>query len=467
MSLSRSSRAIPNPIRMLVLTACAASLSAAPAMSDEAQSPRPASRPDTTQMSFDAGYGPHPVLPAPDKKLIPTVNVAKANPWSGDAKPVAANDFQVTEFARDLDHPRWLYTLPNGDILVAESNAPPKKKGQGIRGWFMKVFMGKAGAVTDSANRITLYRPTSGAPERHQFLHNLNSPFGMALAGDRLYVANTDAIVSFPYKDGDVEITAAAEKLVDLPAGERTHHWTKGLLANKDGSKLYATVGSNSNVAENGMNEEDGRALILEVDIKARTSRPFATGLRNPNGLAWQPQSGALWTTVNERDELGNDLVPDYLTSVQDGGFYGWPYSYFGANVDDRVTPQKPELVAKAIVPDYGLGSHTAALGLAFATGDALPEKFRNGAFVAQHGSWNRKPSAGYKVIFVPFTDGKPSGPPQDVLAGFLSAQGEAQGRPVGLTFDKSGALLVADDVGNRIWRLTAKAATGAPHASN
>lgn len=413
-------------------------------------------------------YGPKPSLPDPDKKWIPTVNVAPAKPWVDGARPSAGESFEVSEFARDLDHPRWLYTLPNGDILVAETNAPPKPKdNQGIKAWFMKYFMGKAGAVTQSANRITLYRPTSGAPERHVLLQNLNSPFGMALAGDRLYVANTDAVVSFPYTTGDVEIAAPPQKLVDLPAGERNHHWTKNLIANRDGTKLYVTVGSNSNVAENGMDEETGRALILEVDIKTGKAREFATGLRNPNGLAWQPQSGALWTAVNERDELGNDLVPDYITSVQDGGFYGWPYSYFGQHVDDRVKPQKPELVAKAIAPDYALGAHTASLGLVFANSEALPERYRNGAFVAQHGSWNRKPAAGYKVLFVPFIDGKPNGMPEDILTGFLNENGEAQGRPVGLTFDKTGALLVADDVGNRIWKLTPKAATGQPTVTN
>lgn len=455
-----SFRAILGASGALCFAACATALTITPAQSDDV-------KPAPSATGFETGYGPNPVLPAPEKSLIPTVNVAKAKPWSGAAKPVAADAFEVTEFARDLDHPRWLYTLPNGDILVAESNAPPKEKSGGIKAWFMKYFMGKAGAVSPSANRITLYRPTSGAPERHQFLNNLNSPFGMAVAGERLYVANTDAIVSFPYKTGDVEITAAPEKLVDLPAGARNHHWTKGLIANKDGSKLYATVGSNSNIGENGMNEEVGRALILEVDIKAKTSREFATGLRNPNGLAWQPQSGALWTTVNERDELGNDLVPDYMTSVKDGAFYGWPYSYFGQNTDARVQPPKPDMVAHAIAPDYALGAHTASLGLVFASGDALPEKFRNGAFVAQHGSWNRKPAAGYRVIFVPFADGKPSGPPQDVLTGFLSDQGDAQGRPVGLTFDKSGALLVADDVGNRIWKLTPKSGSASASVTN
>lgn len=431
-----------------------------PASADPAA--QPANAPSAS--GYATGYGPNPTLPEPQKGLIPTVNVAKAKPWTGHDKPVAGAGLEVTEFARDLDHPRWIYTLPNGDILVAESNAPPKPKdNQGIKAWFMKFFMGKAGAVTESANRITLFRPTNGAPERHVLLQNLNSPHGMALAGERLYVANTDAIVSFPYKTGDVEITAAPEKLIDLPAGPRNHHWTKGLIANKDGTKLYATVGSNSNVAENGMQEEEGRALIMEVDIATGAPRTFAYGIRNPNGLAWQPQSGALWTTVNERDELGNDLVPDYMTSVQDGGFYGWPYSYYGQHVDDRVKPQKPDLVAKAIPPDYALGAHTASLGLAFNTGAAFPEHYKNGAFIGQHGSWNREKPAGYKVIFVPFADGKPSGPPEDILTGFLNDKGEAQGRPVGVTFDNTGALLVADDVGNRMWKVAPKSGTTPP----
>ena len=447
------SRANRGASSALVVAACAAAMTITTAHGQDAA-------PSPSTSSFEIGYGPNPVLPSPDKNLIPTVNVAKANPWFGEAKPVASSAFEVTEFARDLDHPRWLYTLPNGDILVAESNAPPKEKSGGIKGWFMKVFMGKAGAATPSANRITLYRPTSGAPERHQFLQNLHSPFGMALAGDRLYVANTDAVVSFPYKEGDVEITAAPVKLVDLPGGPRNHHWTKGLIANKDGTKLYATVGSNSNVGENGMDEEVGRALILEVDIKAKTSREFATGLRNPNGLAWQPQSVALWTTVNERDELGNDLVPDYMTSVKDGAFYGWPYSYFGHNADDRVKPPKPELVAKAIAPDYALGAHTASLGLAFATGNALPEKFRNGAFVAQHGSWNRKPPSGYEVLRVRFENGEPKSV-EPFVTGFLTEGGPSGwqrfARPFGLAVAKDGSLLLGDDQHGIIYRISYK----------
>jgi glucose/arabinose dehydrogenase len=284
----------------------------------------------------------------------------------------------------------------------------------------------------------------------------LNSPFGMALVGNDFYVANSDAIVRFPYRTGDSKITVAGVKLADLPAGPLNHHWTKDLVASPDGSKLYATVGSNSNVGENGMDVETSRAAVLEVDRVTGKSRVFASGLRNPNGPAWQPQSGALWVVVNERDELGNDLVPDYMTSVKDGGFYGWPYSYYGQHVDARVEPQRPDLVAKAIAPDYALGAHTASLGLAFNTGNLFPPDMANGAFIGQHGSWNRKPRAGYKVIFVPFANGKPSGQPRDILTGFLNADGEAQGRPVGVAIDKSGALLVADDVGNTVWRVTA-----------
>jgi glucose/arabinose dehydrogenase len=321
--------------------------------------------------------------------------------------------------------------------------------------------MKRAGAVTPSANRITLLRDADGdgiAETRSPFIENLNSPFGMVLVGDDFYVANTDAIVKFPYHEGDTRITASGMKLADLPAGTINHHWTKDLTASSDGSKLYATVGSNSNIGENGIEAEQNRAAVLEVDRASGQWRVFASGLRNPNGPSWQPQSGALWVTVNERDELGNDLVPDYMTSVQDGGFYGWPYSYYGQHVDTRVQPQRPDLVAKAISPDYALGAHTASLGLTFNTGTLFPEAMAGGAFVGQHGSWNRKPRAGYKVIFVPFAGGKPSGKPQDVLTGFLNDAGEAQGRPVGVRIDKQGALLVADDVGNAVWRVTPSA---------
>jgi hypothetical protein len=404
-------------------------------------------------------YGAKPALPAPENSLIPTVNVAKAVGWPAGGKPIAAAGMAVNAFATGLDHPRTLLVLPNGDVLVAETNAPSRPdEERGIKGWITKLVMSRAGAQTQSANRITLLRDADGdgvAETRTVFLDSLNSPFGMALVGDDLYVANSDAIMKFPYRTGDTKIAATGVKLVDLPAGPLNHHWTKDLVASRDGSKLYATVGSNSNIGENRMDAETNRAAVLEVDRATGKSRLFASGLRNPNGPAWQPQSGALWVVVNERDELGNDLVPDYMTSVKDGGFYGWPYSYYGQHVDERVQPQRPDLVAKAIAPDYALGAHTASLGLAFNTGNLFPPEMANGAFIGQHGSWNRKPRSGYKVIFVPFADGAPSGKPQDVLTGFLSADGEAQGRPVGVAIDKKGALLVADDVGNAIWRVT------------
>jgi hypothetical protein len=404
-------------------------------------------------------FGPSPTLPAPQKSWIPTVNVATAIGWPGGGKPVAAAGMAVNAFASGLDHPRTVYVLPNGDVLVAETNAPPKPDdGKGFKAWAEHFFMSRAGAVTPSANRITLLRDADGdgvAETRSVFIEGLHSPFGMVLVGNDFYVANSDAIVKFPYRDGDTKITAPGVKLADLPAGRINHHWTKDLTASPDGTKLYATVGSNSNVGENGIEAEANRAGVLEVDRASGKWRVFASGIRNPNGPSWQPQSGALWVTVNERDELGNNLVPDYMTSVKDGGFYGWPYSYYGQHVDDRVSPQRPDLVAKAIAPDYALGAHTASLGLTFNTGNLFPQDMAGGAFVGQHGSWNRKPRAGYKVIFVPFTGGKPSGPPRDILTGFLTDNGEAQGRPVGVRIDKQGALLVADDVGNVVWRVT------------
>lgn len=409
----------------------------------------------------DAGFGPNPNLPSPQKSLIPTVHIAPAKGWPQGGKPIAAAGTQVVAFADGLDHPRWLYVLPDGGVLVAETNAPPKPEdNKGIRARVQGLVMKRAGAGVPSADRISLLRDTDGdgvADQRSPYLQKLHSPFGMALVGDRLYVANSNAVVSFPYVPGASSITAPATKLVDLPAGPRNHHWTKNLIASADGTRLYVTVGSNSNVAENGMAEEEGRAAIWEVDIASGKHRLFATGLRNPNGMAWEPDSGALWTVVNERDELGNDLVPDYLTSVRDGGFYGWPYSYYGQHVDERVKPQNPDLVAKALAPDYALGSHTASLGLASAKGSNLPARFAKGMFIGQHGSWNRKPHSGYKVIFVPFNAGQPSGGPLDVLTGFLSPEGDAYGRPVGVAFDGQGALLVADDVGNVIWRLSAR----------
>jgi glucose/arabinose dehydrogenase len=371
--------------------------------------------------------------------------------------PTPSAGLRITALARDLDHPRWLLALPNGDILVAESNAPERPERSGPRTFVMNLVMKWAGAGVPSANRITLLRDADGdgaAEMRTEFLTGLNSPFGMALVGDNLYVANTDAVVRFLYKEGQTKIDQSGVKVADLPAGPLNHHWTKGLIANRDGTKLYASVGSNSNVAENGIEKEDQRAAILEIDVKSGQSRVFASGLRNPVGMGWNPQNSELWAVVNERDEIGSDLVPDYLTSVKDGGFYGWPYSYFGQHVDTRVKPERPDLVAKAIVPDYALGNHVAPLGMTFASGDALPESLRNGVFVGLHGSWNRKPHSGYKVIFVPFADGRPSGKPFDVLTGFLTPDGDARGRPVGVEMDRRGALLVADDVGNVVWRL-------------
>ena len=410
-------------------------------------------------LPISAGTGPEPTLPAPKQTLIPTVHIAPAAGWPPGATPQAAAGTSVAAFARDLDHPRWLHVLPNGDVLVAETNAPPKPDAaKGIKGWLMGVFMKRAGARTPSANRITLLRDTNGdgvADLRSVLLEGLNSPFGMALVGKNLFVANSDAVLRFPYASGDTRISAPGVQLVALPAGTINHHWTKNLIANTDGTKLFVTVGSNSNVAERGMEVEAERAAILEVDIKSGAHRIFASGLRNPNGLAWEPHSSALWTVVNERDELGSDLVPDYLTSVRDGAFYGWPYSYYGQHVDERVKPPRPDLVATAIAPDYALGPHTASLGLASSVGTALPAPFANGMFIGQHGSWNRRPHSGYKVIFVPFEGGKPAGTPVDVLTGFLSPNGKAFGRPVGVALDKQGALLVADDVGNAIWRVT------------
>ena len=414
---------------------------------------------DQATLPIKAGMGPSPTLPPPHHTLIPTINIAPAKGWPAGATPVAAEGLTVSAYASGLDHPRWVYVLPNGDVLVAETNAPPKPEdGNSIKGWVMKKVMKRAGAGTPSTNRITLLRDADGdgvAETKTVFLAGLHSPFGMTLVGDSLYVANSDAVIRFPYKTGDLRITDPGKKIADLPAGPINHHWTKNIIASRDGKHLYATVGSNSNVAENGIDKEENRAAILEIDPANGNTRLFASGLRNPNGMSWQPQSGVLWTVVNERDEIGGDLVPDYLTSVKDGAFYGWPYTYYGQHVDERVKPPRPDLVAKAIPPDYALGPHTASLGLVFYDGKLLPARYANGAFVGQHGSWNRKPSSGYKVIFVPFANGRPNGDAEDILTGFLTSDGDAYGRPVGVAVDKAGALLVADDVGNVIWRVT------------
>ncbi|MDQ0466784.1 glucose/arabinose dehydrogenase [Caulobacter ginsengisoli] len=404
-----------------------------------------------------AGYGPNPNLPAPQTSALPTVKTAKAIGWPAGATPTPAPGLAVARFAEGLNHPRWLYRLPNGDVLVAETNGPANKP-KGFKGWAAKIIMGGAGAGQASPDRIVLLRDADGdgvAETRHAFLTGLHSPFGMALIGSDLYVANTDAVLKFHYIDNETEITTKGVKILDLPAGPINMHWARNLLAAPDGSKLYVSVGSNSNIGENGLDTEIRRASILQMNPDGTDPKVFASGLRNPNGMAWNPANGELWTAVNERDELGNDLVPDYMTSVKPGGFYGWPYSYYGQHIDARVKTQRPDLVAKAIVPDYALGPHTASLGLLFYTGVLLPEQYRGGVFVGQHGSWNRNPPSGYKVVFIPFVAGKPSGPARDILTGFLDKDGKARGRPVGVIEDQRGAVLVADDVGGVIWRVT------------
>lgn len=414
---------------------------------------------DTASVPESAATGPNPILPPPNKTLLPTVNIAPVKGWSVGGKPVSATDLSVNAYATGLDHPRWLYVLPNGDVLVAETDGPPRPEdGQGLKGWLSHLVQTWAGAEMPSANRITLLRDIGGngvANVRTIFLKGLNSPFGMALIDNHLYVANTDAVMRFPYTNGETEIHDQGFKLCGLPGGLLNHHWTKNLIASRDGSHLYVTVGSNSNAGENGLDKENDRARILEIDAKTGQSRVVASGLRNPVGMALEPQTGMLWVVVNERDELGSDLVPDYVTSVKDGAFYGWPFSYWGQHVDDRVKPQRPDLVAKAVVPDYALGNHVAPLGLVFSSGTLLPQRYRTGAFVGEHGSWNRKPRSGYKVVFVPFADGRPVGNPLDVLTGFVDVNGNALGRPVGVAIDQAGELLVADDVGNSVWRVT------------
>ena len=421
---------------------------------------------ETAKLPPERTTGPTPQLAAPNETLIPTVNIAPAVGWTDTAGPTPASGFAVAALARGLDHPRWVYVLPNGDVLVAESNTPPKPKepkdgGDGllaqIRHKVMGMVMKRAGAGTPSANRITLLRDANNdgvAEVKEVFLQNLASPFGMVLVGNELFIANADALVKVPYIEGQTKITAAPTLVTELPAGIN-HHWTKNVVANRDGTKLYVTVGSNSNIGENGIASEEGRAAIWEVDVKSGAKRLFASGLRNPNGMGFEPDTQVLWTVVNERDEIGSDLVPDYLTSVKDGAFYGWPWSYYGGHVDTRVLPQRPDMVAKAIPPDFALGSHVAPLGMTFSNARGMPGAFANGVFIGEHGSWNRRPLSGYKVVFVPFIGGRPSGAPVDVLTGFLNADEKAQGRPVGVALDKTGALLVADDVGNAVWRVS------------
>jgi glucose/arabinose dehydrogenase len=423
---------------------------------------------DKADLPVTAGQGANPELPAPKSTLLPTVKVAKVTGWAAGEAPTPAAGLQVQAFATGLDHPRWLYTLPNGDVLVAETTSPPQPKDEeGLRGMAAKAIMSMAGAKAPSANRISILRDTNGdgvADLQQPFITGLNAPIGMVLVGNDLYVAETDKLTRFAYTPGATSITTPGVKLADLPGGARNHHWTKTVVASPDGSTLYVAVGSNSNVAENGLEEEKNRAAILAIDRATGATSVFATGLRNPVGMAFEPETGQLWTSVNERDEIGSDLVPDYMTSVQPGGHYGWPWSYYGDHVDVRVKPERPDMVKKALKPDYALGPHTASLGLTFAApGEALGPGYASGAFVGQHGSWNRNPPSGYKVVFVPFVGGKPQGLPQDVLTGFLGEDGKAKGRPVGVAFDGKGALLVADDAGNVVWRVTGPAPAAVP----
>jgi glucose/arabinose dehydrogenase len=411
--------------------------------------------------SFDpmSQVGPNPILPEPQEYLFPPMHLAKVVGWKQGETPTVAPGLKIEALAQELQHPRSIYVLPNGDILVVESKSPnvqPIQRPKDIVMGLVESWV-TSGGKTGESNRITVLHDANGdgRPVHSVLLDHLASPFGVALVGSDLYVANTDAIVRYPYNSGDTKITAPGTTLMPLPGGPIDHHWTKSLVASPDGSLLYVGVGSNSNITENGMEAEENRAAIWEVERASGRWRIFASGLRNPNGLTFEPESGARWTVVNERDELGPDLVPDYMTSVKDGAFYGWPYSYYGRHLDPRVQPQRPDLVEKALVPDYALSSHVAPLGLAFYTGESLPQKYRGGAFVGEHGSWDRPQFNGYKVVFVPFTAGHPNGKAEDVVTGFLNADGEARGRPVGVAVDKTGALLIADDVGNTVWRVT------------
>ncbi|MCB2013299.1 MAG: sorbosone dehydrogenase family protein [Sphingobium sp.] len=418
-------------------------------------------RPDVARLAEGQDVGREPVFTAPRSQWIPTVSVADAAGWRAGEAPTPAEGLTVTRFAEGLDHPRSMLRLPNGDILVAETNRPPLEGG-GITGFFMRYFMDKAGAGVPSANRITLLRDADGdgvAETRSAFITGLSSPYGMALAGDTLYVANTDSIVAFPYEEGQTQITVEGTKMLGLPHAEPNMHWTRGLIASPDGARLFISVGSNSNIGENGLETETNRASIIEYNPKTGENRVYAGGLRNPVGMAWEPATDTLWTVVNERDGLGSDLVPDYLTRVEFGAFYGWPWNYWGGYEDRRVQPGRPEIREYTKRPDYALGNHVAPLGLTFSTGTKLGAPFERGAFVGLHGSWNRVPRAGYKVMFVPFTDeGRAEGKPVDVLTGFLSPDDKgARGRPVDVTVASDGALLVSDDVGNIVWRVAKK----------
>lgn len=415
-------------------------------------------RPDVAQLPLDAVTGPKPNIKEGREQIFPTIKVAEVDRWKADEAPTAAPGLVVERFAESLDHPRNMYVLPNGDVLVAETNSPPREAG-GIEGFVEKWLMGKAGAGVPSANRITLLRDADGdgkAELKTPFLTGLNSPFGMVLIRDTLYVANTDGLMVFPYKTGDTKITAKGKELTKFNAKAPNNHWTRNLAASPDGKKIYISVGSNSNIAEHGIDLENGRAMVFEYDIAKDKKIPYAIGLRNPVGLDWDSR-GRLWTVVNERDMLGSDLVPDYLALVEFGADYGWPQHYWGGFTDHRVSPPKPEKREYERRPDYALGAHTAPLGLAFGYTGKLGAGLTDGAFVARHGSWNRKPVSGYDVIFVPFPKGEPAGKPVNILTGFLDKDGKAQGRPTMLVIAKDGSLLVSDDVGNIVWRVRAK----------
>jgi glucose/arabinose dehydrogenase len=401
--------------------------------------------------------GEAPPLPEPKNFLVPPMKVPSYAGWPSGRTPKVAPGLRIEKIAEGLKHPRQLYALPNGDILVVESNGPGTEPVTTPKQLISNKIKGLSGKGAKGGNRITLLRNTGGRWEQHVFLEGLHSPFGVQLVNGTLYIANTDAIVSLPYRDGDTTASSAATEFTDLP-GTINHHWTKSMVASPDGSKLYVGVGSNSNITENGLDSEYRRAVVLEVDVASASSRIYASGIRNPTGLQIEPASGVLWAVANERDEIGADLVPDYLTSVRPNGFYGWPYSYYGQHVDERVQPQRPDLVAKAIKPDYALGSHVAALGLLFSPTNALPAQYQGGAFVSEHGSWDRSPLSGYQVVFVRFVAGKPAGVPQTLLSGFYSEdEKQLYGAPVGLAQDREGALLVADDVGNAVWRVSAQ----------
>jgi glucose/arabinose dehydrogenase len=406
----------------------------------------------------EGGYGGDPQLPEPQSSIFPTVRTAEAVGWADGAAPTAPHGFTVTRFAENLDHPRWLYLLPNGDVLVAESSTEAQTGG-GLMGWIRNSIQRGAGALGVSADRITLLRDSDGdgaVDARYVFADNLNQPIGMALIGNDLFVGDTDAVVRFRYTTNAVRVSGQPELVLRLPHRDGDNgHWTRNIVASPDGSKLYVAVGSASNIGDHGMEAEEGRAAIWELSPDGSLARVFASGLRNPVGMSFEPQTGALWAAVNERDMLGDNLVPDYMTRVQEGGFYGWPYYYWGDHRDERVEIPANLRLQAPITPDFALGAHTASLGLMFYTGAALPEEYRGGAFIGQHGSWNRSELVGYRVVFVPFTDGRPSGEVQDFLTGFLDERNQAQGRPVGIAVDRTGALLVADDVGNIVWRVT------------